>query len=113
MAIIAKRNFHVLITGDKRAIAAMAVVAPAVAANRIACFEQLMALTIDAHGVDSVRSRVCAEPRVDRAVTACFACARRAASRDDVAAGLSSYIGHLDKTAPGVLMLSFSAGRAG
>lgn len=113
LAIIAKRNLHVLITGDKRAIAAMAVVAPAIAGHRVVCLEQLMALIVDVAGVDAVRPRVCIEPRVDRAVTACFGCAREAVSRDDVAAGLSSYIGHLDKSAPGVLMLTFAESHAG
>jgi hypothetical protein len=55
--------------------------------------------------VREVRARVCAEPNVDRAVTNCFACA----SPDlpevaDVLAGLASYVHHLDRAAPGVLI---------
>lgn len=104
LAIVAKRNFHCLLTGDKRAITAMAVVAMALAAGRILCFEQLMARIVAAVGVDAVRPRVCAEPRVDRALTVCFGCARDAVPHADVVAGLASYVGHLELAAPGVLM---------
>jgi hypothetical protein len=104
LAIVAKRNFHCLLTGDKRAILAMAAVAMALAAGRILCFEQLMTRIIAAVGIDSVRPRVCAEPRIDRAITVCFGCTRNAVPDADVIDGLASYIGHIERTAPGVLM---------
>jgi hypothetical protein len=104
LAIVAMRNFHCLLTGDKRAITAMATVAMALAAGRILCFEQLMARIVAAVGADAVRPRVCGEPQVDRALTACFGCARDAVPHADVVDGLDSYVGHLERTAPGVLM---------
>lgn len=113
LAVVVRRSCQILITGDKRAIVAMAVIAPTFAAERIACLEQLMALIVDHAGIDVVRPLVCSEPRVDRAITSCFACSRTAATRDDVAAGLSSYIGHLDRSAPGMLMPAFADVRPG
>lgn len=105
LAMLANRGCSLLITGDKRAIAAMAIVAAAQAGSRVACLEQLIAHVVSAKGTPAVRPRICAEPNVDRAVTGCFACASPAAPDDaDVMGGLASYIGHLDRSAPGVLV---------
>lgn len=105
LAILANRACRLLITGDKRAIAAMAIVAPAQAGSRVACLEQLISHLVAVQGARAVRPRVCAEPGVDRAVTGCFACASPDPPGDaDVLAGLASYIRHLDRTAPGVLL---------
>ncbi|WP_242415204.1 hypothetical protein [Sphingomonas panni] len=109
LAIVVKRNLHCLLTGDKRAISAMAAVAMALAAGRVLCFEQLMARIVAAVGLDAVRPRVCAEPRVDRALTVCFGCARDAVSHADVVDGLASYIDHIERGAPGVLMRDAAA----
>lgn len=107
LAILAKRACPLLITGDKRAVTAMALVAPELAANQIGCFEQLMAHLLNTTGIEVVRPLVCSEPHVDRAITSCFACSRSAADLEEVFAGLMSYIGHLNHSAPGVLMLEF------
>jgi hypothetical protein len=107
LAILARRACRLLITGDKRAIAAMALVAPLLAANRIGCLEQLMAQLVVAAGADVVRPLVCGEPRVDRAITSCFGCSGGQVDREDILAGLLSYISHLDRSAPGVLLLGF------
>jgi hypothetical protein len=104
LAIVATRDSHCLVTGDKRAILAMAAVAMALAAGRILCLEQLMARIVGTVGLDAVRQRVCAEPRVDRALTICFGCARDAVPHADVVEGLASYVAHLERAAPGVLM---------
>lgn len=105
LAMLANRACKLLITGDKRAIAAMAIVAAAQAGSHVACLEQLIAHVVSAKGTAAVRPRICAEPNVDRAVTGCFACSSPAAPDDaDVAGGLASYIGHLDRSAPGVLV---------
>ncbi len=112
LAILVRRACRLLITGDKRAITAMALVAPKLAANRIGCLEQLMAQLVDTAGIEVVRPRVCGEPRVDRAITFCFACSRGTVAPGDVLAGLTSYIGHLDRGAPGVLMREFDVAAA-
>lgn len=109
LAILVNRACRLLVTGDKRAIVAIAIVAAAKASGRIACFEQLIAGITEANGVVVVQSRVCAEPRVDRAVTNCFACSSpEVPDATDVFGGLVSYIGHLDRAAPGVLVPSQS-----
>lgn len=105
LAILANRACSLLVTGDKRAIAAMAIVAAAEAGGRVACLEQLIAHIVARSGTPFVQPRVCAEPKVDRAITSCFACSSPV--RPDVAdvlAGLASYIGHLDRSAPGLLL---------
>ena len=103
LAILANRACKLLITGDKRAIAAMATVG--VAGGRVACLEQLMAHIVTGTGAAVARARVCAEAQVDRAITACFGCSTAAPPRDeDMLDGLASYSAHLDRTAPGVLL---------
>lgn len=105
LAMLANRGCNLLITGDKRAIAAMAIVAVGIAGGRIACLEQLMAHIVTGTGAAVMRPRVCAEPQVDRAITACFGCSTAVPPRDeDVLGGLASYAAHLDRTAPGVLI---------
>lgn len=105
LAVLASRGCDLLLTGDKRAIAAVAVIAAKTAASRIACLEQLICQLVASVGVARVRPGVCAEPLVDRAITACFACSRPAPPRDEeVVEGLSSYVRHLDRAAPGVLL---------
>ncbi|MBS0504227.1 MAG: hypothetical protein JSS55_10585 [Proteobacteria bacterium] len=105
LAMLANRACKLLITGDKRAIAAMAIVAFGIAGSRIACLEQLMSHIVTGIGAAATRSRVCAEAQVDRAITACFGCSTAATLRDeDVLEGLASYAAHIDRTAPGVLL---------
>ncbi len=105
LAILANRRCNLLITGDKRAIVAMSVVAAGEAAARVACLEQLIAHIVGAVGLAAVRPRVCAEAKVDRAITACFGCSMAPPPADaGVIAGLASYAAHLDRTAPGVLL---------
>lgn len=104
LAILAKRACPLLVTGDKRAIFAISQIALELAAKRICCLEQLMAQLVEATGVDAVRSQVCSEPGVDRAVTSCFSCSADKTDQEGVMAGLTSYINHLDRTAPGVLI---------
>ena len=105
LAVLANRGCDLLLTGDKRAIAAMAVVAATAAATRIACLEQLIAQIVANAGAARVREGVCAEPRIDRAVTACFGCSSDVGpSGEDVAIGLDSYVRHVDRSAPGLLL---------
>ncbi len=109
LAILARRGCRRLITGDKRAIMAMAVVAPDLAAKRICCLEQLMIQLLTLFGVEVIRPAVCGEPNVDRALTSCFGCSSTDIGGSDVLAGLNSYIGHLDRSAPGVLAAQFDS----
>lgn len=110
LAILAHRGFGALVTGDKRAIVAMAVVCPDIAKFRVVCLEQLISAIVRATGFDDVRAKVCAEPNVDRAITTCFSCSRPSISQTEAAAGLESYIRDLDRRAPGILMLESGTG---
>ncbi|MBN8815976.1 MAG: hypothetical protein J0J06_11065 [Sphingomonas sp.] len=105
LAMLANRACSLLVTGDKRAIAAMAIVAAAQAGSRVACLEQLIAHVVAVNGTAAVQPRICAEPNVDRAITSCFACSSPNPPGDaDVLAGLASYTSHLNRSAPGVLL---------
>lgn len=111
LAILANRAYRLLITGDKRAIRAIAVIAKTEVDERIACLEQLMAHLAQIAGIDAIRTCVCAEPKVDRAISICFSCVKAAPELGGVLAALASYIGHLNSEAPGVLLpgLDFAA----
>jgi hypothetical protein len=105
VAVLVNRGCDLLLTGDKRAIAAIAIVAPTEACGRVACLEQLLGEIVRHIGAGTVRAQVCDEPGVDKAITACFGCASAAApSGDDVLESLASYVGHLARAAPGVLV---------
>lgn len=105
LAILHTRACALLVTGDKRAVIAMAVVARDMAEGRIRCLEQLTLQIVALIGVAEARAKVCAEPLIDRALSACFGCASAAAPRDqDVWDGLQSYIKHLRGKAPGILV---------
>lgn len=98
-------------TGDKRAIAAIEKLAEThknvqAIFGRVICLEQIVLALIQVSGVQSVRSSVCSEPAVDKAVTNCFSCSLDVVVQEDVCAGLRSYIEHLRHDAPNVLALS-------
>lgn len=98
LAELITRSWPLLITGDKRAIAAIDKVLPGRADGRIACLEQLMATIISLKDVGEVRAGVCGEPAVDRALTNCFACASQTFDVASLAAGLTSYIDDVRRT---------------
>jgi predicted nucleic acid-binding protein len=105
LAVLIHRGCDLLLTGDKRAIAAMAIVAPAEAYGRVACLEQLIGEIVRQIRAGAVRPHVCSEPAIDRAITLCFVCSRSTApSEEEVLEGLASYIGHLAREAPGVMV---------
>lgn len=104
LAILHLRDCAYLVTGDKRAVMAMGVVARQLSEGRIRCLEQLIAHLVDRMGVSTVRRHVCKEPWTDRALSAAFSCASAAEqSPEYVAEGLSSYIEYLRRKAPGIL----------
>jgi hypothetical protein len=103
LAILVNRSCRLLITGDKRAIIAMASIGLSQTAGRVACLEQLMSQIVRLVGETLVRERVCAEPRIDRALTICCGCAGGQPSEGAILEGLASYIGWLGRSAPGIL----------
>ncbi len=108
-AVLISRFVPYLLTGDKRAITAIEQLLDSenrlVPVNgKIRCLEQLAldALSGSA-GADSIRSRICSEAHIDKALTICFQCSCLANSGGDYPEGLRSYISDLRKRAPRVL----------
>ena len=95
LSILVHRNAGFLMTGDKRAIRAILELGVGDIDGRIAALEQVVATMIRSQGLSPLRESVCANPRVDRAMTVCFACSSPAVDPDDVAAALASYVNSL------------------
>lgn len=104
VAILLSRSCPLLITGDKRAIKAIAKSKVEIPEQRLCCLEQLVAHITAVFGLDEVRTNICAEPKVDRAITTCFSCSKPVADSCDVAAGLGSYINDVARSAPDMLI---------
>jgi hypothetical protein len=106
-AMVAARQMSFLDTGDKRAIAAFAAIDHCVCQalrGHIRCLEQLFIPLLDAGDFAEIVASVCAEPDVDKAMTACFACNSGGASNPEaVRAGLESYIRDVVRRAPAML----------
>lgn len=105
-AMLLKRNGSALVTGDKRAINALAKINPPEIHRRIGCLEQLIASVATQFGVGRVREGVCAERDCDKAITASFACSSSTLSLPELMVGLRSYINFLRKEAGELLLLS-------
>jgi hypothetical protein len=81
VAITVRRNLPLLVTGDKRAVGAVAAILPdgdqrAPLVGRIACFEQILESVLETVGAMELRSRICAEPDVDGAMRLACSCGR-------------------------------------
>lgn len=105
-AVMLKRNLPLMVTGDKRAIRALCRLASNDVAAKIACLEQLIASVITICGYEALRTRVCAEPAADRAMTAIFACLSEKVTCQDVMGGLRSYTNALRNEVERLLILS-------
>jgi hypothetical protein len=105
-AMLMKRDSPLLLTGDKRAIKAVAEIVPRQVCERVACLEQLILQTISTTGHDLFRRNVCSEREADRAVTTCFSCSSNTVTIDDVREGLLSYISDVRGYAGRVLVSS-------
>lgn len=111
LAVLIARGSRLLLTGDKRAVRAIAQVAAADTEGRIASLEQLIAHLMRHSDLTELRARVCSEPGADRTLSICFGCNREAAPAiEEVRAGLSSYLRHLRGEAPGCLLVSDDLG---
>ena len=107
-AIAIGRSVPRLLTGDKRAIQAaealLARIPPLTQlANRFVCLEQAMAAVSTRIGGNAVRSKICAEPDIDKALSICFECTRTTVASDFYPFGLHSYIEHLRTSAKRLL----------
>jgi predicted nucleic acid-binding protein len=109
-AMVVRRDIPVLETGDKRAIISLEQLLDhaegvLAMAGRIRCLEQIVLRRLADEGVlATLRSAVCGEPAVDKAMTACFACySDDPPDVEGVAAGLDSYLNALREQAPRAL----------
>lgn len=107
-AILVFRSLRALVTGDKRAIQSLEDLSGRVGgldriSAKLASLEQLVLAVVQEIGPSEARMRVCAEPEVDRAMSACFECTAVAERAGFVPDGLLSYIDDLRTKAPTVL----------
>ncbi len=110
-AILVSRTLDVLLTGDKRAIAALATLgttnATVAAINsRLACLEQLMIRVTEDLGADVVRLAVCGAKFADRAMAICFSCSSPEVETASIPEALNSYVGSVRQQSAGLLAAS-------
>lgn len=108
-AALLLRGGDYIFTGDKRAVLALQALlegdaVPGEVRNRVACLEQLFLLLLEAKEHIVIRSAVCGEQGVDRALANCFSCRSTIAGVDSWREGLGSYIRDLLTKAPSVLL---------
>ena len=108
-AMAMRRVGSTLLTGDKRAVAALEQVAAALnllaqAAGTVLCLEQAMASLTRAYGAAPIRAKVCADPAADATLSICFGCHSASGFREaEIWASLASYIADLRSHAPTIL----------
>jgi len=105
-AILITRNIGRLLTGDKRAIAAMEQLMDSVAAlrmitGRVKCLEQIVKEGLKT--LPGLRASICSERDVDKSLSVCFSCTREDANVEPIIEGLTSYIEDVRKAASRVL----------
>ncbi|RVU10597.1 hypothetical protein EOS93_14605 [Rhizobium sp. RMa-01] len=103
-AVLVFRASPLLLTGDKRAIAALEAIGRSLPEERVACLEQFIYSLLDIIGLTNLRTRICREPQVDRSLTISFSCHVDKVSERSVRQGLESYISSVRKSAPTVLL---------
>lgn len=104
LAMLLNQPCRLLLTGDKRAIRAIAAMGVVGAKERIGCLEQLVAHLVQLDGFADVRANICTEPQADRTISICFNCMREEMEPEEALEGLESYINHLKSVAPDVLL---------
>lgn len=104
LAIAILEGTSILLTGDKRAIAAIESLEREEVARQIASLEHVLADLLAKEGHASLGMAICREPDIDRTAAICFGCATGGADGDHIDAALASYIGSLRKSAPRCLI---------
>jgi len=105
-ALVITRSYERLLTGDKRAVVAIQSLLAisehlTTLTKKIVCLEQLvLRLAVKQRG-ELLRSKICAEPNVDKTLSICFSC--KSPSFTDGVEGLESYISALRADAPDTL----------
>lgn len=107
-SMLVHRELHKLVTGDKRAIAALEALAKAntqlqTIAGKVLCLEQLFVRLLASSDPASVKKAVCENAHVDRALATCFSCASPEVGPKQWRSGLDSYIEATRNDAPTML----------
>ena len=103
-AMLVARNARLLLTGDKRAMAALATLQPAGIGSRVASLEQLVRLFAQRLGLDVLRAAVCGEREADTSMAVCFGCHRGDYPSSEIEVGLSSYHRDVARSAAAILV---------
>lgn len=108
-ALLSNNQAQLLLTGDKRAIAALEQVSPSLSkpasvAGKIAGLEQVISMLIQRKSPQEIATKACSEPDVDKAIAICFRCSSGQFEPSSTMEGLASYIGDLRKAAPTLLI---------
>lgn len=110
-AMVVNRGLRHLLTGDKRAIFALASTPLPDGINReqlvrkIICFEQAMLLLLDHLDAANVRALICAERDVDVQLRICFSCSSPEVEETSWREGLRSAIEDIRAGCPDLLVL--------
>lgn len=104
-AITIARRLEWLVTGDKRAIAALEIILDQLGvinelSERILCLEQIFLRLVDSVGPLIIRAAVCRDPAADRALATCFSCSSQDSSEESWRDGLASYAAAVRRSAP-------------
>jgi len=108
VAMLVLRTVPLLFTGDKRAIAALEILLNEHSwlefiCGKARCLEQLVVDILAANDEEEVRTAICNEPAIDKALTICFGCASPKSEVANILGGLSSYIADLRAKANRIL----------
>lgn len=109
VAAFLERGADLLLTGDKRAVAAIeglrgANASAAKIGQRVACLEQLFLSLLKFGKFEDLQLRVCREPATDVALSNCFSCSSGSFSEQTICDGLESYVFNLRAAAPNTLL---------
>jgi hypothetical protein len=108
-AVLVLRQLDLLVTGDKRAVAAANALLDEATAlkhaiNRVACLEQLFMYLLSRFDFESLRTKICHGRDTDKAISICFSCIRDEADKETTKQALAIYIAHVRATAPMMLV---------
>lgn len=106
-AIVVTRMIRRLVTGDKRALYGFATLSKSfdeldTLKGKIICLEQILIRLLE-HNADQIRNAICAQPKLDRALTLCFSCSNPDIDPKNWTEGLSSYLRHIHDESPSIL----------
>jgi hypothetical protein len=109
-AMLVFRVFSLLLTGDKRAITAMEHLIDGdnrliALTGKVRCLEQLVYDALTKKNHVALRTAICGEPQVDKALAICFSCTSHSVVMASIVEGLQSYIKALRTEAIRVLSL--------